>query len=352
MARHVRNTASGCPGEFGALQSMRAIFALFIFLHHMDVFPAGGDAGVAFFLLLSGFVMTHGYGARMLSPAFDTRSYLRRRLARIYPLHLFCLALALAVVPLHDAGGPAALALNMVLMQSWVPLREVFFSGNAVAWCLSDLLFFYAVFPYAVRLSCKLPHRLIAAGAAVAIAVYAAVLALIPGRWMLGVVYVNPLMRFPDFLLGMALYGFWRRCGTGRPLGMGAATATEAGAWLLFALWTVASAYIPEAVVLASWWWPPSILLVLVFSLPRFGAGLAGRLLRLPWLVRAGELSFSFYMVHQLVIRAVARALDHWNLDLGTGVCITVAFTASVAMTWLVNRFVEIPLRRWLLRQK
>ena len=46
--------------------SERYIFAVFIFFHHLDVFPAGGDVGVVFFLMLSGFVMTYGYGARVL----------------------------------------------------------------------------------------------------------------------------------------------------------------------------------------------------------------------------------------------------------------------------------------------
>ena len=38
------------PAHIDALQSLRGIFAVFIFFHHLDVFPAGGDVGVVFFL--------------------------------------------------------------------------------------------------------------------------------------------------------------------------------------------------------------------------------------------------------------------------------------------------------------
>ncbi len=40
-----------------SLQALRGIFAIFIFLNHAAGFDAGGDVGVAFFFILSGFVL-------------------------------------------------------------------------------------------------------------------------------------------------------------------------------------------------------------------------------------------------------------------------------------------------------
>lgn len=76
------------------------------------------------------------------------------------------------------------------------------------------------------------------------------------------------------------------------------------------------------------------------------------RLLKWRPLVRAGELSFSFYMIHQLVIRVMRRALYHWQLEWSTSLCIVVALTATIFATWVLHRLVEVPARRFLLRER
>lgn len=163
MSTHGYQQPGHPPAHIDALQSLRGIFAVFIFFHHLDVFPAGGDVGVVFFLMLSGFVMTYGYGARVLEEGFNRQRYLKRRVARVWPLHLVCLLAALTLLPVTlNADTVAALGLNIVLLQSWVPLRDFFFSGNSVSWCLCDLMFFYILFPWLRRLFHRLKGRLIA----------------------------------------------------------------------------------------------------------------------------------------------------------------------------------------------
>lgn len=332
------------------LQSLRGIFAIFIFLHHLDIFPAGGDAGVAFFLMLSGFVMTHGFAERVCGDTFSYGAYMRRRMARIYPLHLACLLAALLLLRGEVwSAGPVALSLNLVLMQSWVPLPEVYFSGNAVAWCLSDLLFFYCIFPSLTRLLARMSRMLIAVAAAAGMAVYVSVLMLTPEHYLTGIVYVNPLMRLPDFMIGIALWHLWKSTGMhmerkARML----STLFEAGVWCLFAWWVMLYARVPESVGLASWWWPVSALLILVFLRRR--KGLISRILSVRAAVKAGELSFSFYMVHQLVIRAMQHCFARMDVEPDIAVRIAVAFLLSAAATWAVHRYVEVPARRWLLR--
>ena len=137
-----------------SLQSWRFIFALMIFLHHFPVngkglFEAGGSCGVSFFLILSGFVMAAGYGDKVLSPSFSFGNYMIKRGARIYPLHLLCFLVAL-VLAYKNIDGFYLLKLlpNLLLLQSWIPIQGIYFSGNAVSWCLSDLVFFYAAAYY------------------------------------------------------------------------------------------------------------------------------------------------------------------------------------------------------------
>lgn len=283
------------------------------------MFPAGGDVGVVFFLMLSGFVMTYGYGARVLEEGFNRQRYLKRRVARVWPLHLVCLLAALTLLPVTlNADTVAALGLNIVLLQSWVPLRDFFFSGNSVSWCLCDLMFFYILFPWLRRLFHRLKGRLIAVLTAAAAALYVAVAVIVPADFRLGVVYVNPLMRLPDFLIGMGLF---------------------------IALWP----FVQPTVQYASLWWIPCGALLMATAC---GGGPLTRLLKWRPLVRAGELSFSFYMIHQLVIRVMRRALYHWQLEWSTSLCIVVALTATIFATWVLHRLVEVPARRFLLRER
>lgn len=133
---------------FHVLQALRFGFAVMIFLHHVELFEAGGSCGVSFFLLLSGFVMSRGYAEKVAQPGFSWRHYMGRRILRLWPLHLVCLLVAVAVrVFLYgeEIGGWWWLP-NLCLLQSWLPYPHIYFSGNAVSWCLSDLLFFYALF--------------------------------------------------------------------------------------------------------------------------------------------------------------------------------------------------------------
>ena len=48
------------------LTSLRFIFLCMIYLYHMGYYPTGGPLGVAFFFVLSGFVLTLGYKDRIL----------------------------------------------------------------------------------------------------------------------------------------------------------------------------------------------------------------------------------------------------------------------------------------------
>lgn len=85
-----------------SLQSLRFVFALMIFFHHFPVngeglFEAGGTCGVSFFLILSGFVMSAGYGDKVSRQDFNYHNFLIKRIIRLYPLHIICLFVAAAL---------------------------------------------------------------------------------------------------------------------------------------------------------------------------------------------------------------------------------------------------------------
>src|ERR1043166_6425276 len=100
-------SADAKQAEIRALVGARGLPPLLLVLSHyheahgyqqvrlIDVFVAKGYLWVEFFFALSGFILVHVYAARARC---DDPAFLKARLARLYPLHLFTLLLMLAMV--------------------------------------------------------------------------------------------------------------------------------------------------------------------------------------------------------------------------------------------------------------
>ena len=71
-------------GKISVLQGARFFFALLIFFSHCPLphttqpFDFGGELGVSFFFILSGFVMSWGYGPRVSRGEFSVRKFFWR----------------------------------------------------------------------------------------------------------------------------------------------------------------------------------------------------------------------------------------------------------------------------------
>ena len=128
---------------------------------------SSGYVGVNFFFVLSGFVLAYAYveDGRMTTSA---GRFWRARFARIYPMHLVGVLLALPLFVLGSTAnhvqlaavakeGAIQVALSALLVQAWVPAHV--FDLNGPSWSLSCEAFFYALFPLLVRLVGKLRVR-------------------------------------------------------------------------------------------------------------------------------------------------------------------------------------------------
>lgn len=85
------------------LTSLRGIFAIFIFFHHIhsggqSLFVSAGNSAVVFFLMLSGFVLTWAYSRRAM-PSYAR--FVGHRLRRLVPLHRLTLALMVAFLAVY-----------------------------------------------------------------------------------------------------------------------------------------------------------------------------------------------------------------------------------------------------------
>lgn len=206
------------PRRLDSLTGLRWWAAFGVFLHHMtNIAPlpahsllALGAQGVTFFFVLSGFVLT--WSAR---PGVPAPTFWWRRFARVWPLHLVALAVAVPVFHSPDPDPAMAwvkpfslgvLALSVLLVQGWATSPGILFSGNPAAWTLSCEAFFYALHPALNR-----PLRRATSGVALLLAgvvvVGAAVFYLL--RAEAPALHLDlvpqPVLRLWEFVLGMAL---------------------------------------------------------------------------------------------------------------------------------------------------
>jgi len=340
------------PSRLDALTGLRFWFAFLVVAHHslerwfgsgVHVVADFGYIGVDFFFVLSGFVLA--WSAR---PGVGPLRFWWNRVARIWPLHLSTLVLAIAL------GFGGSLIQSLLLVQAWWPQQHVYFGFNAVSWSLSCEVFFYLCFPLLFRwLSRLTPIR----RAQVVVAVVAA-LAVYPGLFSLTVAprdpagwewttYVLPLWRLGEFVVGivaaLAVRDGWRPRISGR-LSLAGAVAV-ATAYVGFGQWRGALPNRPLTETVA--------MLLVGFLLSALAADeIAGRR---GWMcsrlmVRLGAASYALYLCHALLYGwLVAR----WPAT-GEGAMRAVGWSAYVAAALgaalVLHYAVEVPAERALRR--
>ncbi|MDQ6941354.1 MAG: acyltransferase [Candidatus Eremiobacteraeota bacterium] len=330
------------------LTSLRFVAALLVFVYHAPLAQpfarehALGQAGVGFFFLLSGFILTYTYRGALSTQASVVRFY-TARFARVYPAYLVSIALALPVVALYgslawDKSPPAvradALIAQVLAVQAWFPREEIYLGLNSPAWSISVEAFFYALFPLLIwslsRSFATAGARTIFVMAAMTWACAAAVFA-IPHHADVWTTYIFPPVRVVDFVVGMLLGMAFLR-GYELP---GSATAWEVAAVIAIAAAIIAIPHVPAGLQYSLWPLPFWAALIAIVALRR---GAISRLLSHPAFVRLGEISYAFYLVHLSVLMLAEHVLP-------AALVSAVALATSLATAWGLHVSIERPLR-------
>lgn len=353
----------GSQPRLHALTSLRFFAALHVLAFHIQgsrplPLPAPvvrlvevGFVSVSFFFVLSGFILTVSYASR--PPHQHLRQYAVGRFARIYPLYALGL-LAMAPFWFRQASIGSSLS-TLTLMQSWFPSWAL--SWNPPAWSLSVEAFFYAVFPWALPsvLRASLPRLW-----SVAI-----------GGWVLGLllsgVYVwtqpdglidvddsssgfwlsalkfHPLVRLPEFVLGMVLgrsflEGRWPSLKIA-----GAVAAVLLGVVLMY------SQGIPFPLLHNGVLTP--LFVVIVAAAAQNGLAPFHHALSHRWLVRLGEASYALYILQTPLLSLVSGVGKRlWPAALESRLsfeAMTVVLTTLASLVaWAL---IEKPARQWLI---
>lgn len=344
-----------------SLTGLRFFAAWMVVVHHFANFGAlpvlwryqgFGATGVTFFFVLSGFVLTWSF-----VPSDTPARFYWRRFARIWPLHVVTTLLALPVFySMRDVPYDwTAITLSFFLLHAWVPTVTTYFAGNPASWTLSCEMFFYALHPFLVRPSLALKPAVLAAATAVVLAAVFVVARWSPDWFSLRIVgwllYISPLFRVGEFLLGVALAAALKR-GFRVPFGVIPA-AILAGAW--FHLDYQLSLDFPADLrVLTSqlnYVVLPLLYAALIGAAAQLDLSGARSWLRSKPLVLLGQWSYALYLVHATIIYALiewlgVRTYSPLNVLWFAGVSV-IAIAASAALYSLIEHPIEQRLRAW-----
>lgn len=221
------------------------------------------------------------------------------RFARIYPLHLLTLFIA---IPLSLKGDATEwitrFVLNIFLVQSFVPSDGIYFYFNSVSWSISDEWFFYIAFPFLVFLMLKRKYLKFIPLVILLIPIS---LLLVKESYHEKYFYINPLLRLGDFIIGKMLYRVYRKRKDISYLNnRNTATIAEVASIVILSVFLYFHNMIPQGFRYSCYYWPPMIFLIYTFSYSR---GYISDILSNKILVYLGEISFGFYMIHMLVLR-------------------------------------------------
>lgn len=340
------------PGELRALTGARGIAAWWVVLYHLrlslpplpeaaQLLLAKGYLAVDFFFVLSGFVIALSWRERISGGGWAAvPSFLKRRFARVWPLHAVVLTGGAAMATALWATGRhmpadfpfAELPLHYLLIQNWGLTPAL--AWNDPAWSISAEFAAYLVFP-ALVLATKgrraTPALLVTAIVGVAAALWG--LNALRGADSLNVDIAGfgVVRCLAGFGIGMIVHALWR----GRS-GFTALCAIAVGAAMLGMAGIVGEAFAVPLVF-------AGLVLWLARSDPRALGGTA--------LHRLGEWSYATYLAHFLMWKAFKLAFVDAPGPVGwplIGLYLTIVLVASA----LLYRFVELPAQAWINRAR
>ena len=349
--------------ELRALTGARGLAAWFVVLYHLRFSLGVPDAvlrvlakgyfSVDFFFLLSGFVIWLSYADRIGTQRWASiPSFLLRRVARIWPLHLVLLGFALVIVlALAVTGRPAdpqypldMLPLHALLLQCWPVAREAFgvaaLQWNDPAWSISCEMAAYLAFPLlplAIDLK-RTPTIVLLMAIAGSFSILAYVMLSREAHELGdGIPYFGMVRCLTQFAAGAALGALWLRFRDKRTPALGVALVVSAAAFVSFG-----TGLLGEIAII------PTALAGLLFAIALTANHPANPL---GWRVvhYLGEISFATYLSHSLLWKAYRMAFVGDPAHVAPPI-MAVFLALVLAASITLYHGVERPAQRWINR--
>ena len=362
-----------------SLTGLRFVAAFVVFYSHLQyfLFPEvrqlvlGGPA-VAFFFVLSGFILTYVYDGRLTLKKVP--KFLFTRWARLWPLLFVCTSISLIFLYERPGANPdgtnsvPSLLAQFLMLHSWLPIGFWFVDFNSVSWSISTELFFYLFFPLLLLGRRKFFVWKLLLVFAMALGYLVWMQNLVSANsaplWLneVAAVIAFPIMRLPEFGVGMATCMLMRRFNAP----FAADRAPHLSRFLVDSLWELGAIallisawaatmysgllnylYVSEDFgrLYSTWLRVSGGIFIYPFLIYVFASrrGFLGQLLASRLGVWLGEISFAFYLIHQIVIVQLNyQTLNDFQYA-------TLSFLIALFSASLLHVIIEIPCRNALL---
>lgn len=303
-------------------------------------------AGVSFFFVLSGFILTYRYPT--LSGRAEVIRFFRARIARLWPAHVAAIAFVLwTTFGTYELDGDmlAHLVINLTMVITWVPSAWFTVTYNGPSWSIATEFFFYLMFPLLIfNFSRTWWWKLILSFLA-AMLMLAATSVFDVSEWL--ALYQNPLARLFEFVTGMCAALAWQtlpRLNVGRWTW----TAAEVAAIGFFVFCVNVFSWQELSNNLLMWWYasahtaiPVAFLIFVIAS----GDGFVRKALGWPVLVFLGEISYSTYLIHIPLLGIYWTYLPIIK-TVPAGILGVAFFSTLLTLSYLIWVGIEKPLRK------
>ena len=337
------------------LQGARFLFVLLVFFSHcsspyiLSPFDFGGECGVSFFFILSGFVLSYGYGPSVSRGEFKTGKYFRRHLLKLYPLHLMLFAVMLFLdwrVGYHYDWSQ--IITTLLLVQSWIPSNHTLYNINPVSWFLCDTFFFYLIFKhlYSFIIKTKLSNLIkLIVGFAV---IYVVIAWQVPNNMINCTLYANPILRSFDFAIGIIAYRYYKTTGLSwhkySSYNYASLTIFIGLSLLVYSIYQLLDGNGVRCVALFWSFMPIFIIYLAAIDNTR---NIVARIFSSRLMLWLGNISFEFFMVHLIIMRLLRHIIKTGETLLTDYIFFGIALCASIVAAWILHRwFTSLLLRR------
>ena len=303
-----------------------------------------GFVGVSFFFVLSGFIIAYNYQQKLQEKGITKRTFWVARIARVYPLHWLTLFVAAILGDYVVASGGLDwfkhFLASLTLTHAYIPEADYYFSFNSPSWSLCCEQLFYICFPFLIPLTRNyksLFYVFCILAACLVIGMYFTPEDEIKGYW-----YVNPITRFPDFIVGMLLFPLYERL-KDKPITFRQGSMMEIASVILFLTFYWCASYIPKVYRYSCFYWLPVAAVLISFSLQK---GILSRILSHRFLVAGGEISYGFYLIHLFILLSYAKWQKEAGFDIAWYISVPVLFGITLLLSLLSYRYFEKPMNR------